>query len=214
MTISNDIQKRTGLSTRDKIISSAIKMFVKNGYAGARTAEIAKDAGCAEGTIFRYFPKKIDLLKHVSEEFIKQFAGGIATKTLYEILDNSADMTGRELIEAVMTDRIKLVKENYEILKIVIYEINFHPEVKALFIEEFMTNVEDIGVKLTTALQGKLEVNNLEVMLVLRTVLGQISGIVVQNFLFDSGQLTEESLKSMIKTSSNVAVNGLRGLSE
>ena len=109
------------LTTKDKIIIAAIKMFSKKGFSGTSTAEIAKEAGCAEGTIFRHFPKKIDLLKQVAKDFIKEFASGIATRTLYEILKESENMTAEELVETLLRDRIKLVESNFEILKIVIY---------------------------------------------------------------------------------------------
>ena len=45
-----------------RILESAIKIFSKKGFAGSRTSEIAKSADVAEGTIFRYFPKKDDIL--------------------------------------------------------------------------------------------------------------------------------------------------------
>lgn len=202
------------LSTRDKIIFAAIKMFSKRGFSGTSTSEIAKEAGCAEGTIFRYFPKKIDLLKYVSQEFIKQFAGGIATKSLHDILKRSDEMNAEELIEVIMHDRIKLVQNNLEILKIVIYEINFHSEVKELFMSEFKANLHGIGVQLAEVLEEKLNAGQIDVYLILRTMLGQISGIIIQVNLFESiGESERKALiDRMVKESSQVVINGLRGV--
>ena len=198
------------LSTRDKIISASINMFYRHGYAGARTSEIAKEAGCAEGTIFRYFPKKIDLLKNVAEEFIVRFAGGIATKTLYEILEKSDDMTAEELLEAVLRDRFKLVKENYELIKIMFYEINFHEEVKELFISHFMENIQGIGHQLTRSLSEKLGTDELEEMTVIRTIIGQMMGIFIQSAVV-AGDRSEENLEEMIQTTAQIIINGLKG---
>ncbi len=50
---------------RAKLLSSALTLFVKNGIANTSTAEIAKGAGTAAGTLFLYFPTKQDLLNEL-----------------------------------------------------------------------------------------------------------------------------------------------------
>jgi AcrR family transcriptional regulator len=47
---------------RLNLLKSALKLFVSNGVMNTSTAEIAKDAGTAAGTLFLYFPTKQDLL--------------------------------------------------------------------------------------------------------------------------------------------------------
>ncbi|HNT25811.1 MAG TPA: TetR/AcrR family transcriptional regulator [Anaerolineales bacterium] len=47
---------------RTKLLSAALKLFVKNGVMNTSTADIAKEAGTAAGTLFLYFPTKQDLL--------------------------------------------------------------------------------------------------------------------------------------------------------
>ena len=46
---------------RNNFMSSALKLFVANGVQHTSTAEIAKEAGTAAGTLFLYFPTKQDL---------------------------------------------------------------------------------------------------------------------------------------------------------
>lgn len=53
------------MKTRDKILASGLKLFSKQGYLGATTKEIAKDAGVAEITLFRYFISKERLFEEV-----------------------------------------------------------------------------------------------------------------------------------------------------
>ncbi|HNT26038.1 MAG TPA: TetR/AcrR family transcriptional regulator [Anaerolineales bacterium] len=50
---------------RAKLLSSALKLFVKNGVMNTSTAEIAKEAGIAAGTLFLYFPTKQELLNEL-----------------------------------------------------------------------------------------------------------------------------------------------------
>lgn len=44
--------------TRQKIISSAKELFIRQGYKGTTTKQVAKDAGISEMTLFRHFPTK------------------------------------------------------------------------------------------------------------------------------------------------------------
>lgn len=202
------------LTTKEKILISAIKMFSKKGYSGASTSEIAKEAGCAEGTIFRYFPKKIDLLKHVAQNFISEFSSSIATDSLYKLLEESDDMSAEELIEALMRDRIMLVEEKMEILKIVVYEINFHEEVAEMFFESFKANVEDIGAELVKVLAKKLDKEKLDIYMILRTVFGQIAGIIFHFRLLDIADDKDKKslMDEMVKTSAKVVINGLKAV--
>ena len=47
---------------RAQFLTSALKLFVKNGVMNTSTAAIAKEAGTAAGTLFLYFPTKQQLL--------------------------------------------------------------------------------------------------------------------------------------------------------
>ena len=45
-----------------RVLDAAMEVFAERGYAGASTAEIAKRAGVAEGTVFKTYKTKKDLL--------------------------------------------------------------------------------------------------------------------------------------------------------
>src|SRR5512138_3025071 len=47
---------------RARLLGAAIRLFVKQGIAHTATAEIAREAGVAAGTLFLYFPSKQDLI--------------------------------------------------------------------------------------------------------------------------------------------------------
>ena len=65
MQIFNGRQK-TELSTHDKILKAAQKLFARNGYDGTTTKELAEKAGIAEGTLFRHFANKKAILVEVA----------------------------------------------------------------------------------------------------------------------------------------------------
>lgn len=49
-------------STRDKLLRAALTLVARDGFPAATTAAIAEAAGVAEGTLYRHFPSKDDLL--------------------------------------------------------------------------------------------------------------------------------------------------------
>jgi len=50
---------------RENFLNTALKLFVTHGVQNTSTAEIAKEAGTAAGTLFLYFPTKQDLINEL-----------------------------------------------------------------------------------------------------------------------------------------------------
>jgi len=51
--------------THQRLIRAALELFSSRGYYDTTTAQIAKKAGVAEGTIYRHFPSKQQLLNEL-----------------------------------------------------------------------------------------------------------------------------------------------------
>jgi AcrR family transcriptional regulator len=54
MRITNDAK----LATRRRILEAARRLFARDGFDGAATRDLAREAGIAAGTLFNYFPTK------------------------------------------------------------------------------------------------------------------------------------------------------------
>jgi AcrR family transcriptional regulator len=54
--------KRDGAATRQKLLRAGLELFTTLGFRATTTPEIASRAGVAEGTIYRHFSGKEDLL--------------------------------------------------------------------------------------------------------------------------------------------------------
>ena len=57
---------RRGTKTRERIVSSAIELFAKNGYHGTGIAEILDVGKISRGSFYHYFEGKEDLLLEIS----------------------------------------------------------------------------------------------------------------------------------------------------
>jgi AcrR family transcriptional regulator len=85
------------LDIREEILSAAERLVIDRGLGAATTRAIAEMAGCAEGSIYRYFPHKhalfIEVIKRRYPEFMNLLAAlpervgkGNVRKTLEEIV--------------------------------------------------------------------------------------------------------------------------------
>jgi len=57
--------RKLALEKRENFLNTALKLFVTHGVQNTSTAEIAKKAGTAAGTLFLYFPTKQDLINEL-----------------------------------------------------------------------------------------------------------------------------------------------------
>ena len=95
---------------RRAIVRAALRVFSSTSYAGATTAEIAREAGVSEPVLYRHFASKralwVACLDAAWEETRKRLDGKIPNAKLhrvrvYELPDLFADFYGEEMGEHV-----------------------------------------------------------------------------------------------------------------
>jgi AcrR family transcriptional regulator len=117
-----------------KILQAAIEMFAEKGYAATSTSEIAQRAGVAEGTIFRHYKTKKDLLISIVAPVMSKLVAPFVLRDLYKVLD-STYARYEDFVRAILLNRMEFVKKYLPILKIMIHEIPFQPELQSQFKE-------------------------------------------------------------------------------
>jgi AcrR family transcriptional regulator len=115
---------------QSRIVEAAVELFAEKGYSGSSTSEIAQRAGVAEGTIFRHYKTKKELLLSIvaptmvwliSPFVLREFRD--VFKTDYESVD--------QFLRAIIENRIEFLEKNQSLLKILIQELPFQPELRA-----------------------------------------------------------------------------------
>lgn len=114
------------------IIQAAIETFAEKGYSASSTNEIARKAGVAEGTIFRHYKTKKDLLITIIEPVVRHLLAPFIIRDLDKVLEQRYD-SFEAFLRAMLENRKDFVEGNWPLLKILIQEIPFHPELKDLF---------------------------------------------------------------------------------
>jgi AcrR family transcriptional regulator len=166
-----------------KIIEAAIEIFSEKGYAAASTSEIAKKAGVAEGTIFRHYKTKKDLLLSiVTPTLTKVVAPFLAKGFVREVFDGEHN-SYEDFIRVLFSNRYNFAKKHIPILKIFIQEIAFHPELKEQYQKIFTDHVLDKFTGIVRHFQEKGEIINVPPSSVIRMTLTTIVGFLFTRFL-------------------------------
>ena len=58
---------------REAILRAAIKVFAQKGYFNSKVADIAREAGIADGTVYLYFKSKDEILHSVFDRAMEEF---------------------------------------------------------------------------------------------------------------------------------------------
>lgn len=107
--------------TRQKILKSARRLFSEKGYRGTPTAQIARDAGVSEVTLYRHFNSKKELFNECIQlpldEMLNMDMSSIAEANTLE-----------EFVEAVLEFRMKIYEEHYEVFRIMFKEFPYSEE--------------------------------------------------------------------------------------
>lgn len=63
---------RAGGDKREAIMRAAITVFAHNGYFNSKVADIAREAGVADGTVYLYFKSKEDILHSIFDRSVDE----------------------------------------------------------------------------------------------------------------------------------------------
>jgi TetR/AcrR family transcriptional regulator, fatty acid metabolism regulator protein len=72
MTVHSVADRDARVDKRERILSAAERIFARNGFFAAKVADVAKEAGVADGTIYLYFKSKDELLISLFERRMQQ----------------------------------------------------------------------------------------------------------------------------------------------
>jgi TetR/AcrR family transcriptional regulator, fatty acid metabolism regulator protein len=82
------LAKRTG-EKYYALLDAAVKVIAQHGYHRTRVADIAREAGVADGTVYIYFSKKEDILISLFQVMMARFVDGLRLKL--ELCDDAND---------------------------------------------------------------------------------------------------------------------------
>jgi AcrR family transcriptional regulator len=168
---------------QQKILAAAIDTFSEKGFAASSTSEIAKKAGVAEGTIFRHYKTKKELLLAIVTPTMAKFAAPFFIKTFAkEVFENEYEHY-EDFLRMVARNRLEFVKKHFSVLKIFIQEIAFHDELRKPYQNLFIEHVYPKFKKIINHFQEKGEIIDLPPETIIRMSASSIIGYILPRFL-------------------------------
>ncbi|WP_144479273.1 TetR/AcrR family transcriptional regulator [Cytobacillus oceanisediminis] len=165
-----------------KIIVSAIESFAEKGFSATSTSEIAKKAGVAEGTIFRHYKTKKELLLAIVSPVMAKFVAPFIIKDLKKILHQDYEHF-EDFLTAMLMNRRDFLVKNLATVKILVQEIPFHPELKELFKEHIALKVYAQFERLVEHYQAKGQIIDIPAYSVFRMTFSSIFGYLIARYM-------------------------------
>ena len=130
--LAQPLRKRRKEARPREIIEAGLGEFADHGYAATRLSDVAKRAGIAKGTIYRYFEDKQALfLAAVRSHAVPTF------KSLDSFIDTYEGTTRELLVTLITIVHQKLVHGELQVLvRVIMTEGRNHPELTELYYKE------------------------------------------------------------------------------
>ncbi len=194
-------KKEGAQTTRDRIIDAALRLFSREGYLGATTKAIAKEAGIAEITLFRHFPSKEDLFEAV-----------ISTKsflpTLRGLLPEIEERPYEEALATIGRSFLGALTLKKDLIRIMHSEIHRYPE-KVRGIQRSMT--DELVMTLASwfrRLQGKGLLRGFDAEIGAKAFLGMLFSHFTRKEITLMEGMTEEDRESTVREFVAIFVHG------
>lgn len=191
------------------ILRASIKLFAEKGFHASSTAEIAKEAGVAEGTIFRHYKSKKDILLAVVTPVLVKFAAPFILKDIREIFKEQAEKPFKEVTTELFRNRLNLVLQNEKTIRILLQEAFFHDEIREALIATVFKDAKEMVYKLIEAKMDAGELRRLPSQAVFRAVLHSMIGLVMFRQVLDPDEFAEYSDEEQIAYTVDILMNGI-----
>ncbi len=180
-----------------KIIEVAIATFAEKGYSNTSTSEIAKKAGVAEGTIFKHYGTKENLLLSIMVPFLKDIFPTMADELIRELMNDECSF--EEFLRALLTNRVTFLSENREIFQVFIKEMIYKEELKNELLPYILEVASYRLVKVFGVFKQRGDIKDISNEVILKMVSTVISGFFISNFvLLNKQSISEEEIEEVV----------------
>jgi len=126
--------------TKMAIMQAAVDVFTQKGFSGATTKEIAQAAGIAEGTIFRHFASKVEILYSIVEGFIPL----IGVESLKKVIKECEGLGIRDAVRQIIENRFQLMRDSKPFVRIILIESNYDPKLRQLYYDQVYCPIQQL----------------------------------------------------------------------
>ncbi|MEC5424520.1 TetR/AcrR family transcriptional regulator [Virgibacillus sp. C22-A2] len=200
-------QDNTMTQKQLQILEAAIKIISEKGYYNTSTSEIAKQAGVAEGTIFRHYRTKKDLLVAIVTPVVTNISAPFFAEQFVDQAFSKSYQTFEEFLYAFVENRFEFVKTNVPLLKIVLQELSFHPEIQAAYKRAFTEKVHPAMCEVLNHYKKRGDLKDIPNQTMIRMAVPSIIGFLITRFIIQPN--AEWNDEQEIKQTIDYIMNGI-----
>ena len=182
--IVNESSKDNKLTKKqENILIAAVELISEKGYEKVSTAEIAAKAGVAEGTIFRQYKTKRELLEAILIPSFMRFVKPMIIKNFISSVLDKEYATLENFIGIIVRDRYEFAKEETPLFRIIIQEIISQDYIRDELREMFLTNAYPSFTKLVNKFKEENEIIDMDEITFFRIIITNILGFLIPRFV-------------------------------
>lgn len=192
----------TKKDTCQLILDAALMLFSEKGFSATTTREIARKAGFAEGTVFRYFPTKKDILIALAKP--------PAVEELHRVMSSLSNQDVEESLRHILENRLATIGQNKDLVKVIVTEAQFHEEIK----EHLLQNV---GVHVFDTLAGYMAkrmedgvFRKADPLIVSRILVGMMISLLLSEDFYPMKDFDEEKRREYLDEIINIFLYGVK----
>lgn len=162
---------------KKKVLATALKLFANHGFHATTTAKIAKEAGVSEGTIYKYFASKQDLLTQLLQPILADIRDNF-----FSDLDEQPDL--KDMVGFIVDDRIQFIEANFDFIRVILQGVLTGEMIDNRALQEFLTGNNGVLTRLQDMQKTFSQINQqLTPPQMARIFVGPIAAYVFQNKL-------------------------------
>jgi len=196
--------------TKGKLIRSAAEIFAQKGYAASTTREIADSAGVSEAVLFKYYKNKKGLLHETVLDFIEQISFDSVFESVDEIVKNNKEMPTEDLFRRLFKDRYNMIEKNFQMFKMLVIEIQYHEDVRDIFIEKVMGKIVHYAKVMSSLLEERDDIrSDLDYTAIIRSFIGVVLLTIVQKKMLPELIGTSDGIDTEIENMVDMFMRGI-----
>ncbi|WHX48568.1 TetR/AcrR family transcriptional regulator [Paenibacillus woosongensis] len=189
-----------------KIIQAAVEVFAEKGYAASSTSEIAQKAGVAEGTIFRHYKTKKDLLLSIVSPMMSRLIAPFVWNDFKEVLESDYP-TIEDFLYALAVNRLNFARKHIKLIKILLQEIPFQPMLQEEFKKHIGNKVFHRFAEIVEHFKSKGQIIEMPAPSLLRFSASAMIGLFISRFVIFPDQPWDEDKE--IRDTIQLILNGI-----
>ncbi|MHB9133725.1 MAG: TetR/AcrR family transcriptional regulator [Armatimonadota bacterium] len=131
-------KKRSPEVRREEIMQTALRLFARQGFERTTTKAIAQEAGISEGTIYKYYASKQDLLFAAARSLV--------TEPVSNIFSGTALPDDEVIISTFLANRLAMWDERSDLIKAIFSEALYNKDFADSFVKATLQPITDIIV--------------------------------------------------------------------